>query len=126
VQAACGSDPIAPAASEVAGSYAATTFTVTEGGRTTDLLAQGASLQLVLAPDRTVTGRLFVPQGDESGADLDASMAGTWTVSGTTVRFGQPGDTFIRDVPFTVAAGELRGDATFGDARVRVTLERAE
>ncbi len=121
---ACGSDPVEPALAEVAGAYTATAFTVVEGGTTTDLLAQGASLQLALAADRGVTGRLLIPEGNEGGGDLDASMAGTWTLEGSVVRFQQTADTFVRDMPFTVTDAGLSGDATFGDARVRVTLQR--
>ena len=122
--AACGDDPASPGIDAVAGSYAATEFTVTEAGATTDLLATGASLQLDLAVDRSVTGRLFVPDADEGGGDLDAQLTGTWTLDGSTVRFTQPEDTFVRDTPFTFADGELRADRTFGTARVRVTLRR--
>lgn len=121
---ACGGDPVEPSLAAVAGAYTATAFTVTERGATTDLLAGGASLQLALAADRSVTGRLLIPDGDEGGGDLDAPMTGTWTLSGSVVRFEQSADTFVRDMPFTVSAAGLSGDATFGDARVRVTLQR--
>lgn len=121
---ACGSDPVEPAIAELAGAYATIEFTVTEGGATANLRQQGATLELVLAADRSVTGRLFIPDGDENGGDLDASMAGTWTVQGDVVRFQQTADTFVRDMPFTVTEVGLRGDATFGGARVVVALQR--
>jgi hypothetical protein len=108
----------------VAGTYTATTFTTTSGTVTTDQLAAGASFTITLAPDRTTTGRLFVPGADEGGGDLDADMAGTWTLSGSTVEFAQTADTFVRDMPFIATRDRLQGEATFSGTTVRVTLTK--
>jgi hypothetical protein len=103
---------------QIPGEYRATTLTGTENGTTTDFLNQGVSLSIKLNDDGTTTGRFFVPN------EVDASMAGRWTVRGDTVRFEQSADTFVRDVPFLVRDGRLQGDATFDKTRVRVTLSK--
>ena len=131
--AACGDTPSGPdtkglQAQQVAGNYrfgrgyGATAFTVTADGETIDYLALGASLQIELNRDGTTSGRLLVPGGDEDGGDMDASMAGTWKLDGSTVTFQQGADTFVRDMPLVVHGNRLVGDATFGDVRVQVTL----
>jgi hypothetical protein len=128
--AACGDDEIlvsTPTRQSVAGSYTATTFTTTAGGTTggsvTNVLGQGGVLQLTLAASGTTTGRLLIPTA-VSGAAVDASMAGTWTLSGDTVRFTQAADTFVRDTPFLVRGNTLVGDRTFGTTRIQVTLRK--
>ena len=123
--AACGDDDGAgPTTASAAGTYTATTFTTTAGGAMVNQLAGGASLRLVLAADATVTGRLFIPDADEGGGDLDASMAGTWSLRDGVVRFAQTADTFVRNMPFQADGSTLRGDATFGGTTVRVVLGR--
>lgn len=119
----CGDDGLSPEA--VAGAYFATSFTTTTGGQTTDELAAGADIFILLNPDGSTTGELFIPEGNENGSDLIASMNGTWSLSGNTVTFEQAADTFMRDMEFTVEDGTLVGDETFGATRVRVTLSRA-
>ena len=114
-----------PEIQEVAGSYSATVFTVTEGGTTTDLLAQGASIELLLKADGQTSGRLFVPGGNEDGSDLDADLTGTWSISGSSVTLAQTADTFLRDMTFVVGNdNSLEGEETFGSATVRVSLQK--
>ena len=108
----------------LAGSYTAQTFTMTESGQTTNLRAQGASLDIALAADGTTTGRLLVPGVREGGGDFDASMAGKWTLKGDTVRFDQTADAFVRDMPFLVRDGDLVGTSDFDGTRIDVTLSR--
>ncbi len=117
--AACDS-PIALQQDPVVGSYVATTFTMNQGGSTIDWLARGASLHITLASDRTTTGRLFVPGAEKDGSDLDADLTGTWSRTGTTVRFSHAADTFIRDAEFQVSPGRLVG----GYGPVQVVLEK--
>jgi hypothetical protein len=121
---ACDGDLFSPSVENVAGSYSATSFTTTTGGVTTDQLAGGASFTITLATNGTTSGRLFVPGGDEGGGDLDADLAGTWTLTGTTVEFAQTADTFVRDMPFTASRNRLQGEATFSGTVVRVTLTK--
>ena len=48
---------------DVAGSYSAIVFETTTDGSTTDQLAAGASISLVLAADETTTGQLCCEAG---------------------------------------------------------------
>jgi len=122
---ACGGDdPFSPTVENVSGSYQASSLTGTESGITLNLLSLGATVAIVLNPDGTTTGRIFAPGLDEGGQDLDVDLAGTWTLQGETVTFNQPGDTFIRDVPFTVGRNRLQGEGTFNTVTVRLTLTK--
>jgi hypothetical protein len=121
---ACGGDSFSASVDSVAGSYTATILTSTTGGVTTNHLTAGGSLLITLAPNGTTTGALFVPGGAAGGGDLDADMAGTWTLSAAVVAFTQGSDTFVRDIAFTASANRLRGTCTFGSTLVRITLEK--
>jgi hypothetical protein len=122
---ACGGDSFSPTNETVAGSYTGTTFTTTSGAGTTDLLALGATVTVTLAGDGTTTGRLFVANGAEGGGDLDADLAGTWTLAGSTVTFSQTADTFIRDAAFTAGPNRLVGEDTFSGVTIRLVLSKA-
>jgi hypothetical protein len=131
LSAACADDatgPVEVTEALVAGLYQATddfgalSFTTTAEGETTDWLAAGGSLSLSLGADGTVSGELYLPGADEGGADLDADMAGSWSLEGNSVTFEQDADTFVRDMPFVFADGVLTGEATFQGVRVRVVL----
>jgi hypothetical protein len=122
---ACGGDGFSPTTETVAGSYTATTFTITSPVGTTDLLALGATVTITLAGDGTTTGHLFVPAGAAGGGDLDADIAGTWTLAGSTVTFSQTADTFIRDAAFAAGANRLTGEDTFSGVTVRLVLSKA-
>jgi len=120
----CGDDGFNPTVDSVAGTYHATTFTFDGGSGATDLLTAGASVTLTLAPDGTTSGRMLVPAVGEGGGDLDADLAGTWTLSGATVTFDQDADTFMRDIPFTAAPSRLRGQETSGTEVVVLVLTK--
>jgi len=123
--AACGDDPFSPTPESVAGSYSATEFTATSDALGTfDLLAVGAEVTVTLAADGTTTGRLFVPGGAEDGSDLDADLAGTWALDGSTVTFNQTADTFIRDAQFTASRNRLTGEGVFQGLTIRLVLDR--
>ena len=128
--AACGDDEIllsTPTRQSVAGSYTASAFTTTAGGTTggsaTNVLSQGGSLQMTLGANGSVTGRLILPTA-VAGAAVNENLAGSWTLSGDTVRFTQTADTFVRDTPFLVRGNTLVGDRTFGTTRIQVTLRK--
>lgn len=112
-----------PSRSDVAGTYTATSFTTTTNGTATNQLGRGSSLNMVLTAQGAVTGTLAIP-ADASNPAVNESMAGTWSLNGTTVTFTQGADTFVRDMPFTWNNGTLTGDKTFGSTRVQVTLTR--
>ena len=107
---------------DLAGAYLATTFTVTHGGSTDDLLAAGAFVWIGLAVDGTTFGSLFVPGGNEDGSDLSADLAGTWALDRTQVSLEHESDTFLRDMLFDADRGRLSGVAAFGDGNVRIVL----
>ena len=112
-----------PTMSGIAGLYDATIFTTTTAGATTNQLTRGAQLTLVLGAQGTVTGNLHIPADGASGT-VDENMVGTWTLTGSRVRFTQSADTFVRDMDFTYADGTLTGDQTFGGTRIQITLTR--
>jgi hypothetical protein len=122
---ACGSDSFTPTEATVAGSYAATTFTVATETGPVDLLALGMTVTLILTPDGKTTGRLFMPGGADNGVDLEEDLSGTWTLSGRSVRFSQSANTFIRDAVFTVGPNTLTTEGTFGDTTLRLVLTKA-
>jgi ABC-type Fe3+-hydroxamate transport system substrate-binding protein len=118
-----GSDSFSPTTESVAGDYSASVFTLTSSVGTTDLLNLGATIAVSLAPGGTTTGRLFVPGGAEDGSDLDVDLAGTWTLTGTTVTFNGA-DTFIRDLDFTAGPTTLTGEGEFGGGVIRLVLKK--
>lgn len=122
----CGGDdpPFSPTPETVAGTYQASSLTGTQSGITVNLLSLGASVEMVLNEDFTTTGRVFAPGLDEGGQDLDIDLAGTWALQGETVTFSHTGDTFIRDVPFTVSPNRLQGEGTFRTVTIRLTLTK--
>jgi hypothetical protein len=121
--AAC-SDSTAPTMRSVAGSYSATSFTVTESGGTTNILAAGGSITLTLTAAGVTSGRLFVPGGAEDGGDFDEALTGTWTLQDSTVTLEHDADTFLRDMTFTVRGQQLVGEETFSDVTVAVVFTK--
>ncbi len=124
--AACGDDdPFNPTVDNVAGSYTASTFTIeSDLLGTVNLLAAGATVSATLDADGTTTGRLFIPEGDDDGSDLDVDLTGTWTLTGDTVTFSQTEDSFIRDVDFVASENRLTGEGTFDDTDVLLVLTK--
>jgi len=73
--AGCGGDdnPFSPTVANVAGTYNATQFTATNSSGAVNLLSLGATVHVVLNPDGTTTGHLFVPDIGQEGGALDQS-----------------------------------------------------
>lgn len=91
---------------DLAGSYSANLFRITASGESeVDVLAAGGVLEINIAEDNTTTGTLDIP-GSITGA-INASMAGTAVVSGSTVTFQQDVDTFMRDLSWARGNGRL-------------------
>jgi hypothetical protein len=127
VLASCGDDSgFNPTVETVAGSYSATTFTITSVAGTIDLLVLGSAVDVTLAADGTTSGRLFIPGGGEGGEDLDADLTGTWTLSGNTVTFSQTAGTLIRDAVFTTTRDHLTGESTLGHQTIRLVLTKPQ
>ena len=121
---ACGSDgPTQP--SSVAGAYVATTFRVAPAGQSTiDVLAGGGTLSINIAADNSTTGSLTLP-ASLAGSTTSLSMAGTAVVSGSTIKFQQTADTFVRDLTFTISGNTLSAtNQTAGGATFSVTLTK--
>src|SRR5919107_6043542 len=111
----------------IAGSYAASTFTVTPtGGAPQNALAAGASMDIFLASSGTTTGTLNVPATITGGAPIVESMSGTFSLSGSTVTFDQTADTFVRDATWTLGSNTLSTTFAESDGTVEVTLTRAQ
>ena len=124
---ACGgSDSFTPTEETVAGTYQASTLTLTSFSGTTDLLLAGATVDATLAPDGTTSGRLFVPGGEEDGSDLDEDLTGTWTLTGQTVTFDHSADTFITDVEFIAGRNTLTAEGTFSGVSLFLQLVKAD
>jgi hypothetical protein len=124
--AGCGDDSFSPNVENVAGAYSATTFTLTTSSGTIDLLAIGSEISITLESDGTTTGSLFIPDLGEGGSDVEGDLTGTWTLSGSTVTFDQPGaDTFIRDIEFTAERDRLTSEGTEGGQTFRLVLTKA-
>jgi len=120
----CGSDsPSQP--SSLAGTYVATVFRVTPTGQPPiDVLAQGGTLSITIASDNTASGTLSLP-ASVAGTAFSASMAGTVVQTGTTVRFEQTADTFVRDLTFTVVGNTLQTTSQVaGAGSFTITLTR--
>ena len=120
----CGSDsPSQPAS--IAGTYTATVFRVTPTGQPTiDVLAQGGSLSITIAADNTASGTLSIP-ASVAGTPFTASMTGTVVQTGSTVRFEQTADTFVRDLTFTVVGNTLQAtNQVAGVGSFTITLTR--
>ena len=124
--AGCGGDdnPFSPTVANVAGTYNATLFTATDSAGMLNLLSLGATVHVVLNPDGTTTGHLFVPDLGQEDGELDADLTGTWTLSGSTVTFSQTADTFIRDVEFTASQNSLESEGTFEGTTLHLALAK--
>jgi hypothetical protein len=124
---ACGlagcSDSTAPS-NPLAGTYSATVFRVTPAGESEiDVLAAGGTLTITIAANNSTTGSLDIPAS--VGGGISASMAGTATLSGSTVTFQQSADTFVRDLSWTRAGSALTVTGQqVGNASFTITLTR--
>ena len=127
--AACGGDDddgFSPTVDTVAGSYSASAFTLDTGNSDFDLLAIGARVTATLDPDGTTTGRLQVPGGVGGAPAVDEDLAGTWTLSGTTVTFSPANSTLLTDVDFTVGPTTLTGEGVYMGAVLHLVLTKDE
>ncbi|HYF38257.1 MAG TPA: hypothetical protein VD930_01125, partial [Gemmatimonadales bacterium] len=123
--AACGDDDsFSPTVETVAGSYTATTFTLSSVVGEINLLSGGATVTMDLATDGTTTGRLFVPDVGTGGSDLEEDLAGTWSLTDSTVTFDQSEATFIPQIDFTASPNRLTGEGTFSGGTLRLVLTK--
>ena len=120
--AACGDNGITNP-STVAGTYTATQFTTTTSGVTTNQLAAGASVTLVLNGDGSTAGRLFIPAS--TTPVFDQPLNGTWSLSANgDVDLNSTSDNFLRDMLLRASGNTLVGDQTFGSTRIQIVLTK--
>jgi hypothetical protein len=125
-----GADVITASPEVLSGAYTAVTFTTTPaGGQPTDQKALGGFVNVTLKLDNTTSGQLHVAASNGQPA-FDADLAGTWSITGTQVHFVTTVDSFVRNMPFVIAASSdvlgttLIGDYTTGGTRIQVTLAK--
>jgi hypothetical protein len=126
---ACGGDDddgFNPTVDDVAGSYTASVFTLTSGNGEFDLLAIGATVTATLNADGTTSGRLQVPGGVGGQDAIDEDLAGTWSLSGTTVTFSPSASSLISDVDFAVGPNTLTGEGIYMGAVLLLVLTKDE
>lgn len=121
---ACG-DSFSPTVEKMAGMYQAFTFEVTDTSGTRDYVGDGNIFLLTLDANGTVAGRLRLIGAGEGGADIDADMAGTWTLEHGIITFEQTADTFVRDVEFLAGPGVLRTEFVDDGTSVRIRMVRS-
>jgi hypothetical protein len=112
----------------IAGTYHATSLVFTPAGSgPVDVLALGGSMEVVLTAQGTTTGTLVIPAVfTEDGVDEDViSLEGTYTRTGSTLGFQQEGDSFVRDVVWTVGSGTITTTYVDPEGTVQVTLTRS-
>ena len=123
---ACGSDkgPTDTGIS-ITGNYTATQWLTTGGSGQTNQLLAGSTLAITLNANGTTSGHMHLVASGNNPA-VEADMAGTWSLSGTTVDFSQSADTFVRDMQFSVVANgvkwALEGDHVFSGTEIKITL----
>ena len=125
---ACGDDDddgFSPTVDDVAGSYTASAFTLTSGSGELDLLALGATVTATLDADGTTSGQLQVP-GVGGAPAVDEDLAGTWSLSGTTVTFSPSASSLLSDVDFAVGPNTLTGDGIYQGATLLLVLTKDE
>lgn len=124
---ACSEGPSPTASSLIAGAYSATVFQVTPQGSTSplDLLAAGSSLNIVIDGGHSTSGQMRIPKAFlGTSADFVESMAGSATLTGTTVRFNQTADTFVRDLTWTTSGRTISANQVVGGDQYNIVLTR--
>lgn len=108
------------------GTYLATTFQVTPSGQgVLNVLALGGTLGLNVANNYVTSGTLIIPASVNGGSTFTANLGGTAARTGSSVRFTQSADTFVRDLTFTLAENRLEAvDQVVGGTRYNIILTR--
>jgi hypothetical protein len=118
----CDRNATTSPAAAVAGSYSSTTFVYTVGPTPYNIDSLGGGLTLTLvASGQTVSGTFL------SGIPADTfDMAGTYSVSGDTVRFHQSTNTFVGAVPWLHTGNRLTYSGLYfgGPNSIDVVLTR--
>lgn len=115
---------VAPTTAEVAGTYRATLFISQEGGLTSNRLTHGSRLDLVLNPDGTNTGVLWVTDAAAGGRGYNISLTGKWVLHGDIVELDLTKDVFVSEMPFVYHDGQLEAEQSFGARVTRIVLTK--
>lgn len=124
--AACMADDATNAPARVAGQYLANStrgeFIYIANGKTYDLAAEGAAVDLQLFMNGTTAGRMHVPAQSDAAQEYQADLAGAWSVRNDSVFVFQTLSTVVSSMPFAVDGNTLRGERQFTDGYVKLTL----
>jgi len=121
-----GNNEDSPPPATVEGSYHATKLAMKEGSATTDLIAGGAQVAIVLTSTGTTTGTLVIPAAySESGTEETLSLDGTYTYDAGTgaVVLAHDADTFLRDMTWKAGGNELHGTLVNAGSTLTATLQ---
>ena len=108
------------------GTYSATSLALTQASGTTDMLAAGAAVSLVLTPGGKTTGSMTVPAAySESGEEEILSLNGTYTYDAATgvATLSHAADTFLRDATWQAKGTKLTGTFDGGTYTLTVVLD---
>ena len=121
--AGCGGTEMVGTSTLIAGTYRADKLLVTPTGQTPiNVLDAGGSLIITIEASGATSGSLYVPP-TIGGVPFGVSMAGTATVTATTVQFTQSADTFVRDLTWTRSTNRLEvTDQQAGGASYTISL----
>lgn len=123
---ACSKSDATGPGDSIAASYVATDFRVTPTGQAPiDVLRSGGTLDITITADSSTTGTLNIPASVIGSTAFVADMAGSASVTTSTVHFQQTADTFVRDLTWTRTGTSLTvADQTAGSASFTITLIR--
>ena len=110
----------------LAGSYAATSFVVTQTGQpSVDVLAKGGSLTINIAADSSTTGTLVLPAGVPGGQAGTADMKGKiFRRSDGTFQFDQTENTFVEALVWQQFTDALVSTSFLINTQVQITLRK--
>ena len=111
---------------ELAGSYTATSFLMTQTrGPTYDVLALGGSLTIKINADSTMTGQLVFPAGIPNANPGTADMSGRvkQKLDGTFY-FDQPANTFVNQLIWQQYTGALVSTTFLVTTQFQITLRK--
>jgi hypothetical protein len=125
--AACG-DSTGPG--DVAGTYEATTFTLTRtGAPPANVRSAGGTMTLILVEDGRMSGNVFIPPSLTGNPEqqFEIILGGTFTVSDGRVLLRPSEDPDFREqIALAVGANTLSGSFNALDGTVEITLTRTE
>jgi len=110
----------------LAGSYAATSFVVTQTGQpSVDVLAKGGSLVINIAPDSSITGILILPAGVPGGQAGTADMKGRiFRRSDGTFQFDQVENTFVESLVWQQFTDALVSTSLLINTQFQITIRK--